>query len=331
MDFIEAFSPIMAEGIAVAYKGAPSEVQGKIKRVVDVWRDRKVFEDAIQDAIDARTAELDRMRAAPSSFSPFTAPAPSMPDELASLVSSHQAVTKNQTAAKTAASSANQDYLRITDPSTRAPAPPVYAARLNGLLKVLAGAETAVSASAQARRELMGQLRKLLHEHEEALTNEEKQLSELSTRRCEVEGKKDEVERSIILGISADGHRSPVDGPSGSPAPEPDRPEVEALTPPDITEEPELPENPASTYPPIDVPQGQGAAASGAHSVAPGIEMLSNLASQYQSLPVTANGANKRRRLDGEDGCPDLGEDGGIDADVTEILRKEKATQGFEG
>jgi regulator of Ty1 transposition protein 103 len=56
MDFIEAFAPVMAEGISVAYKGAPSEIQGKIKRVVDVWRDRKVFEDAIQDAVDSRIA-----------------------------------------------------------------------------------------------------------------------------------------------------------------------------------------------------------------------------------------------------------------------------------
>ena len=46
----------MAEAIALAYKGAPSELQNKIKRVVDVWRDRQVFEKAIQDAVDGRIA-----------------------------------------------------------------------------------------------------------------------------------------------------------------------------------------------------------------------------------------------------------------------------------
>lgn len=56
LEFIEAFSPVMAEAIALAYKGAPSEVQNKIKRVVDVWRDRQVFEQAIQDAVDGRIA-----------------------------------------------------------------------------------------------------------------------------------------------------------------------------------------------------------------------------------------------------------------------------------
>ena len=58
LEFIEAFSPVMAEAIALAYKGAPSEIQTKIKRVVDVWRDRQVFEQAIQDAVDGRIAGL---------------------------------------------------------------------------------------------------------------------------------------------------------------------------------------------------------------------------------------------------------------------------------
>ena len=262
------------------------------------------------------------MRGAPGGFTPFAVSTPSVPSELGHLVTSHQTVTKNQGSTKTAVSAASQDYTRITDPSAPPPAAPVYAARLNGLLKVLATAEAAVSESVKARKEFTLQLRKLLDEQEEALASEKKQLGELSSRKKEIEKRKDEVERSIILGITADALRSPVDGPSGSPAPEPDRPEVEALTPPGLSEEPELPDNPNSTYPPVDIPKSAG---STSHSVAPGIEMLSNLASQYQSLPVTANGSNKRRRLDGEDGYPDLGGDDGIDADVAEMLRNETA------
>jgi regulator of Ty1 transposition protein 103 len=53
-DFIIAFSPVMAEATAAAYKGAPTDVQTKIRRVVDVWRDRTIFERPIQEAIDSR-------------------------------------------------------------------------------------------------------------------------------------------------------------------------------------------------------------------------------------------------------------------------------------
>lgn len=53
-DFIIAFSPVMAEAASLAYKGAPSEVQTRLRRVVDVWKDRAIFEKPIQEAIDNR-------------------------------------------------------------------------------------------------------------------------------------------------------------------------------------------------------------------------------------------------------------------------------------
>lgn len=53
-DFIIAFAPVIAEAVSVAYKGAPAELQAKLKRVIDVWRDRSIFEAPIQSAIDAR-------------------------------------------------------------------------------------------------------------------------------------------------------------------------------------------------------------------------------------------------------------------------------------
>ena len=53
-DFIIAFSPVIAEAAAVAYKGAPAEIQGKLRRVIDVWKDRVIFEAPIQGAIEAR-------------------------------------------------------------------------------------------------------------------------------------------------------------------------------------------------------------------------------------------------------------------------------------
>jgi regulator of Ty1 transposition protein 103 len=53
-DFLIAFSPVIAEATATAYKGATNEVQQKLRRVVEVWRQRQIFESPIQDAIEAR-------------------------------------------------------------------------------------------------------------------------------------------------------------------------------------------------------------------------------------------------------------------------------------
>jgi regulator of Ty1 transposition protein 103 len=53
-DFVVAFSPVIAEATATAYRGAPAEIQNKLKRVVDVWSDRFIFEAPIQTAIESR-------------------------------------------------------------------------------------------------------------------------------------------------------------------------------------------------------------------------------------------------------------------------------------
>lgn len=49
-DFLNAFSPFIADATAVAYKGAPADVQGKLRRVVEVWKERSIFDrDILQD------------------------------------------------------------------------------------------------------------------------------------------------------------------------------------------------------------------------------------------------------------------------------------------
>lgn len=53
-DFVQAFSPVIADATALAYKGASSDIQTKLRRVVDVWRDRNIFERDIQDDMEAR-------------------------------------------------------------------------------------------------------------------------------------------------------------------------------------------------------------------------------------------------------------------------------------
>jgi regulator of Ty1 transposition protein 103 len=53
-DFLIAFSPIIAEATAIAYKGASNEIQQKIRRVVEVWRQRSIFELPIQEAVESR-------------------------------------------------------------------------------------------------------------------------------------------------------------------------------------------------------------------------------------------------------------------------------------
>lgn len=329
-DFIIAFSPVIAEAVSTAYKGSPVELQGKLKRVLDVWRDRVIFEKPIQQAIDSRLSgkfctrnplrpltdsptELDKAKgtAKPGfSSSPFGGAA-SVPPEFTPLVTAHQAVSKLSFPLKSTVTSAAQEYEKHTDPSTPVPSAPVYAARLNGLLKTLATAESAVAECVKAREGLISGLEKLLEANRAALEKDKEAVSKLTAQKTEIEDKKQQVEVAIMQALGSTENNGPSgEGNSHSPSVEPDRPEMEALTPEPVDDYEPCP--PQSTVIPQEANKQEAAS---------GIEVLSNLASSYQSLPISNQGSNKRRRVDDSDDFPDLGGDDGIDADVAEMLK----------
>jgi hypothetical protein len=61
-DFLNAFSPFVADATSVAYKGAPADVQGKLRRVVDVWRERGIFDkEVMQDLYNRLSGECSNI------------------------------------------------------------------------------------------------------------------------------------------------------------------------------------------------------------------------------------------------------------------------------
>ncbi|KAH7141188.1 ABC multidrug transporter mdr2 [Dactylonectria estremocensis] len=318
-DFIIAFAPVMAEAISIAYKGAPADIQSKLKRVVDVWKDRAIFEAPIQAAIDGRIGDLDKARgSAKSGFggSPFGSGTPAIPSEFAPLVTAHQSVGKLSLPLKATIASANQEYEKHTDSSTPVPSAPVYAARLNGLLKNLANAESAVAECVKAREGLLSGLEKLLNANRAALDEEKASQAQLLARKSEVEEKKHQVELAIMRALGpAETNGEPGEAGSANAPPEPDRPEMEALTPPamEAFTPPAMEDEPFE--PATLVQESVQETNSETQAIEDGVEVLPNLAPSYQSLPISINGANKRRRVDDDDDFPDLGEGDGIDPD----------------
>lgn len=258
-------------------------------------------------------------------------------------------VTKLLISTQGAASKADTEYEKIMN--SPPPAAPVYAARLNGLLKTIADGEDAVAQMVRARTDLKTVLDNLQAQYQKLLEADRQRLAQLAQRRVLVDERKRQVEDKIMRDLGGGGgggggaDSDAVGGHNGggnmSPMQELPRPEVEALTPPsndpDDVGEPVFPglEPPSPRSVSGDAPSESGAASNGHASVSPvppqvqvtpasdpsvsGIDILSHLASQ--AIPVSTNGANKRRRVESSEEVPNL--DDGIDADVAEMLRKD--------
>ena len=269
------------------------------------------------------------------------------------------AVSKAAATTTSAVPTAEAEYDKLNDPSKPTPTPPVHAARLSALVKSLASAESAVSESIKARRNLIEGLEKIIETNRAALATEEAQKDVLTTRKISTEAKKRDVEDGIMRGLSAEStpvaaHGSPISGsrtngnaisPMDTGSVEPERPHVEELTPPPpesrTEDETASPAPAATTNPTNQAPTPFSSDPRLSHPHPPphptttphptaGADLLSSL-SMPQTRPYAGLELNhspqKKRKLGNDDDYPDFG--GGEDAmadldeDVAELLRAE--------
>ncbi|KAL1609503.1 hypothetical protein SLS59_001008 [Nothophoma quercina] len=248
-EFLKAYEPIIAEAATVAYKGSPHDIQNKIRRVVEVWRQRQIFSQPTQQNVEKTMNDIDSSRSVGrkpalggSLFSSSSVPA-----ELKTVAPLATSVEKADLTTKPAVATANQEYEKVTNPNYTIPSAPVHAAGLSTLVKKLAVAEGAVAESIKARQALITGLEQLLATNKSKLSLDQAQASDLKTRKDAIESRKRQVEDAILQGLSAiETNRisaAPLPVATTSPTAQ-DRPQVEDLTPP-----------PMESFTPVGSPQ----------------------------------------------------------------------------
>jgi len=251
---------------------------------------------------------------------------------LTPLVAPLSSLTKSKSSSKASVATANGDYEKQTDPAAVIPSAPVYAARLNGLLKTLASAEGAVAERIKARKTLIDGLEKLLNTHRTELAEEEAQVALLAERKQAIDTKKRDVEDGIMRGFANSNPNTPTQ-PSGSPGsnvtpntpvPEPDRPKIEELTPPPFESLTPVGSPAREIKEETDTKMGADTAKNGdgaAPSWSPGPAYSSS--SPQPGYGSSHTGTLKKRKLTGGEDFPDFGADDnfGLDPETAQMLK----------
>ena len=328
----------MPEATQTAYRSSTPDIQGKIRRVVEVWRNRNVFEPGIVDAIETRLDEVDKAKGTGTKKlmgnSLFSSSTSSIPPELESLVPLQIAVSKAGIATEASTQTADLEYEKLNSPDTTLPSPPVHAARLSALVKSLANAESGVADSIKARKELLAGLEKLLESNKTHLAKDEETYLNVTSRKTSTEAKKREVEDGIMRGMSASAENSPAtpgDAVGGRSESEPERPDYEALTPP-----------PTEALTPVGSPRPNTTDAAVTADIEEHQNVHDILATMNSTRTRPASGgqgmngmSTKRRKMShGAEAEQFVGLDAGmgdLDEDVAELLRQESARVGGGG
>lgn len=221
-DWQVAFSPVIVDGVITTIRGAPHEIQEKVRRLVEVWSQRTVFDSSvlsqIGDGIDLADKNKKRPLMGGSLFSGGSGGG--VPTELQMLAQLHGDLTKTSIA-RSSVGSTHQETKQLIDKSVPKPPAPKYSAQLSSLLKNLHTAESAVQAGLTARRGIIEELQRLLEAQNQKVINDQTTLVSLQESRAEAEQIRRDVEDRILRGLE--------DETAGV---EPARPEMEPLTPP---------------------------------------------------------------------------------------------------
>ncbi|CUS14197.1 unnamed protein product [Tuber aestivum] len=251
-DFLTAFSPIIAEATEVAYRNSTPDIQNKIRRVIEVWRQRAIFEPDVQGSIEQRLDDVDKGKSSASSGATGRKPllggafggsfggggGSSAPLEFTPILNSHKGLMLKNSSATIAVSSAGSEYQKQFDSDTL-PVAPVYAARLSSLLKTLDSAHIAVKGAIEARETHIRNLERLLSQNKASLEKDKNTLKDIVAKHQRTETTKQEVEIMILKGMDEPQNSQTNGGGGGAAgssaehdAASPKSPEVEALTPP---------------------------------------------------------------------------------------------------
>uniref|UniRef100_A0A2D3VRV4 Related to RTT103 Regulator of Ty1 Transposition n=1 Tax=Ramularia collo-cygni TaxID=112498 RepID=A0A2D3VRV4_9PEZI len=257
-DFLVAFEPLIADATALAYKGSSQDMQGKLRRVVEVWRQRNIFNGHVQTLLEGRLDEVDQTKSSTrgggglgggrlggSLFGGNSSSSARVAPEVEKINQSQMKSNKASAALAAPLNTAKTEYAKMTDPNTPVPSAPVRAAKLRGLVKDLLAAQGAVEASIEARRELIQDLEKLVKSNQGKLADDESTASALRSQAQGMDAMVRDVEDSIMRG--QDTPTPGMDASANSTNDWSQRPETEGFTPPPPDVEAFTPPPPATS------------------------------------------------------------------------------------
>lgn len=204
----------MPDAVEHVFRHSTSEVQGKLTRVVDVWKQRSVFPSEVLNNVSKR---LEAKPKVPNGAGQANM---NVPHDLTSINMAYAKVVGAATSSSLALGTANSLYSNLieADQSTRL-SPDLHAARLKQLSKALETAHESVQAAMQLREDIVKKLQALEQINFTALESEQNALTEIAKKAKVVDRKSQDVDRTL----------KDLSRTTRSTTPEMERPAIEAL------------------------------------------------------------------------------------------------------
>lgn len=183
----------MPEAIENVFRHATSDVQGRINRVVEVWRTRSIFPPEVLAEVGQR---LDTTR---GQSPPLVSGSMNLPPELSTITATYTKLLGASSSSSLTLGTANHLYASLleSDGPSKLSAD-LYNAKAAQLMKSLEAALTNVQSSLSIRENLIAQLQTLVEHNSLALSKEKAIADEIAQKRQVV----DQATHEALLAMS---------------------------------------------------------------------------------------------------------------------------------
>lgn len=169
--FQDSFSKILLQTLPIVYSQFPSDLQGKLKRVINIWKQRKVFDKSYLGQIESKLKDIVPQNS--DTISINSSKNLSIPPNVQPIIELYQKLKKNKHNIP-ALKSRFDNAINDLDPDSI-----VYEGNFNTVTKIAKVTQDTIKESMGNREELIKYLHSLLSEEEKKLEQNRVLLNEI--------------------------------------------------------------------------------------------------------------------------------------------------------
>ncbi|CAG8612565.1 33921_t:CDS:2 [Gigaspora margarita] len=182
LEFTQEFKKVLPDAIEHTYRHATADVQGIIRRVVNIWDEREIFDREFLDELRKRFTGPKTLKSEQRVIqSGHTAPSlPCRPD-IAKLTASVQSISESESIVHEYKNKVTKIWSEVMEVEEK-PSPSILSQQLDHLLRLLTEHQNLVTKNISNRSQIINQLKEIIAQEEMRLRLDNKSLLDTQSK-----------------------------------------------------------------------------------------------------------------------------------------------------
>ncbi|CAG8632156.1 4702_t:CDS:2 [Racocetra persica] len=182
LEFTQEFKKVLPDAMEHTYRHATADVQGIIRRVVNIWDEREVFDKDFLDELRKRFTGQKTLKSEQRLIqSVHTAPSQPCRPDIAKLMTATQSISESESIVHEYGNKVAKIWSEVMEAEEK-PSPSILSQQLDHLLRVLTEHQNLVSKSITNRTQLINQMKEIIAQEEMRLRLDNKSLLDTQSK-----------------------------------------------------------------------------------------------------------------------------------------------------